>query len=249
MTLLKAIIVDDERLARVNLKKLLVPHTEIKVVGEAGSCESAIDLINMINPQLVFLDIQLGGKTGFDLCEVINNSIKVIFVTAFDEYAIRAFEVNAIDYLLKPVNPDRLKTAIEKVVKKEKAQESEPKSYEYSDSIYVRLNNYTSKFIKVSSISFIEPVGNYSKIVTIEGRHCLVLKTLKQWQEELPDNNFVRIHRSSIINMEHVDRIEKKSNTLHRAYLKNIPEPLEVSRRYAQKLKTFSHNTRISSSV
>jgi len=240
MTILKAIIVDDERLARLNLRKLLASHPGIKVVGEAGSCASAVELVNMYYPQLIFLDIQLSGETGFDLCEVLNNSIKVIFVTAYDEYAIRAFEVNAIDYLLKPVNPDRLNKAIEKVIKKEKTQESETKSYEYSDSIYVRLNNYTSKFIKVSSISFIEPVGNYSKIVTIEGKHCLVLKTLKQWQEELPDNNFVRIHRSSIINMEHVDRIEKKSNTQHRAYLKNISEPLEVSRRYAQKLKAFS---------
>jgi two-component system LytT family response regulator len=240
MTTLKAIIVDDERLARLNLRKLLLPHPEIKIVGEAGSCESAIDLINLNNPTLIFLDIQLGGETGFDLCEVINNSIKVIFVTAYDEYAIRAFEVNAIDYLLKPVNPARLNNAIEKVIKREKELVSETKSYEYSDSIYVRLNNYTSKFIKVSSISFIEPVGNYSKIVTIEGKHCLVLKTLKQWQEELPDNNFVRIHRSSIINIEHVDHIEKNSKTRHMAFLKNMPEPLEVSRRYAKNLKSLN---------
>jgi two-component system LytT family response regulator len=239
LTKIKAIIVDDERLARVNLKKLLEPHPEIEIVGEASSCKTAVELINIHKAQLIFLDIQLSGETGFDLLEIIDNSIKIIFVTAYDEFAIRAFEVNAIDYLLKPVNPVRLKAAIERVIKREKAQESEAKSYEYSDSIYVRLNNYTSKFIKVSSISFIEPVGNYSKIVTIEGRHCLVLKTLKQWQEELPDNNFVRIHRSSIINMEHVDRIERKSNTQHRAYLKNIPEPLEVSRRYAKKLKAF----------
>jgi two-component system LytT family response regulator len=240
MTSLKAIIVDDERLARLNLRKLLMPHPEIKIAGEAGSCDSALELINMCNPQLIFLDIQLSGETGFDLLEVINNSIKVIFVTAYDEYAIRAFEVNAIDYILKPVNPDRLSTAIEKVIKKEKEPDSETKSYEYSDSIYVRLNNYTSKFIKVSSISFIEPVGNYSKIVTIEGKHCLVLKTLKQWQEELPDNNFVRIHRSSIINIEHVDHIEKNSKTRHMAFLKNMPEPLEVSRRYAKNLKSLN---------
>ncbi len=240
MTTLKAIIVDDERLARVNLRKLLIPHPEIIIAGEASSIENTLELINIHNPHLIFLDIQLSGETGFDLLEVIDNSIKIIFVTAYDEYAIRAFEVNAIDYLLKPLNPDRLSTAIEKVIKREKAQQSETKNYEYSDSIYVRLNNYTSKFIKVSSISFIEPVGNYSKIVTIEGRHCLVLKTLKQWQEELPDNNFVRIHRSSIINMEHVDRIERKSNNQQRAFLKNIPEPFEVSRRYAKKLRSIN---------
>jgi two-component system LytT family response regulator len=239
MTSLKAIIVDDERLARLNLRKLLKPHPEIDVVGEASSCENTVELIKLFNPQLIFLDIQLSGETGFDLLEVIDNSIKIIFVTAFDEYAIRAFEVNAIDYLLKPVNPERLKVAIERVVSIEMVPKNEAKSYEYSDSIYVHLNNYASRFIKINSISFIEPVGNYSKIVTIEGKHCLVLKTLKQWQEELPDNNFVRIHRSSIVNIEQIERIEKKSNTCHKAYLKNISEPLEVSRRYARKLKTI----------
>jgi len=240
MTKIKAIIVDDERLARVNLKKLLEPHPEIEIVGETGSCIGAIELINLHNPGLIFLDIQLSGETGFDLLELIDNSIKIIFVTAYDEYAMRAFEVNAIDYLLKPVNPERLNASIERVITREKTQKSAAKSYEYSDSIYVHLNNYASRFIKISSITFIEPVGNYSKIVTIEGKHCLVLKTLKQWQEELPDNNFVRIHRSSIVNIEHVDHIEKKSNTCHRAFLKNISEPLEVSRRYAKKLKSLN---------
>jgi two-component system, LytTR family, response regulator len=237
MTNLKAIIVDDERLARLNLKKLLIKHPEIEIAGEASSCQSALDLINMYNPQLVFLDIQLSGETGFDLLELIDHSIKIIFVTAFDEYAIRAFEVNAIDYLLKPVNPERLELSIDRVITRENAQKKESRSYEYSDSIYVRLNNYASKFIKISSISFIEPVGNYSKIVTSEGKHCLVLKTLKRWQEELPDSNFVRIHRSSIVNLEHVDHIEKNPDTGHVAFLKNKPEPIEVSRRYAKKLK------------
>lgn len=240
MTSIKAIIVDDERLARLNLRKLLVPYPEIDVAGEASSCDNAIEQIRLCNPQLIFLDIQLSGETGFDLLEMIDHTIKIIFVTAYDEYAIRAFEVNAIDYLLKPVNPERLKTAIERVIKKEKSEENESKSYEYTDSIYVKLNNYASRFIKISSITFIEPVGNYSKIVTIEGKHCLVLKTLKQWQEELPDDNFVRIHRSSIVNIEHVDHIEKKSNSRHIAFLKNFPEPLEVSRRYARRLKALN---------
>jgi two-component system LytT family response regulator len=240
MTNLKSIIVDDERLARVNLRKLLEPHPEIEIVGEANSCQSAIDMINMFNPGLIFLDIQLSGETGFDLLEMIDNSIKIIFVTAYDEYAIRAFEVNAIDYLLKPVNPERLKSAIERVVTREKVQKSEAKNYEYSDSIFVRLNNYASRFIKISSITFIEPVGNYSKIVTAEGKHCLVLKTLKQWEEELPDNNFVRIHRSSIVNIEHLDHIEKNPETGHVAFLKNKAEPLEVSRRYARRLKSLN---------
>jgi two-component system, LytTR family, response regulator len=237
MPKIKTILVDDERLARVNLRKLLLAHPGIEIAGETSSCEGAVELINLHKPQMVFLDIQLSGETGFDLLEMIDNSIKVVFVTAYDEYAIRAFEVNAIDYLLKPVNPERLKIAVDRVLQSEPAQKNAAKSYEYSDSIYVRLNNYSSRFIKISSITFIEPVGNYSRIVTSEGKHCLVLKTLKQWQEELPDNNFVRIHRSSIVNIEHVDHIEKNSDTRHIAFLKNKPEPLEVSRRYAKKLK------------
>jgi len=241
MTKLRAILVDDERLARVNLKNLLQQHPEIEIVGEAGSCNSAIELIELHKPQLIFLDIQLGGETGFDLLEKIDNSIKIIFVTAYDEYAIRAFEVNAVDYLLKPVNPERLKLSVDKLIKREDVHRQSSKSYEYSDSIYVQINNFTSRFIKISLISFIEPVGNYSKIVTSDGKYCLVLKTLKLWQEELPGNNFVRIHRSCIINIEHVDRIEKKSNTQHKIFLKGIPKSLDVSRRYAQKLKTAYH--------
>jgi len=199
-----------------------------------------LTVIDIGYADLIFLDIQLSDGLSFEIFNTIKITSPVIFTTAYDEYAIRAFEVNAIDYLLKPVNPERLKTAIERAIVKEKEQKSIAKSYEYSDSIYVRLNNYSSRFIKISSITFIEPVGNYSKIVTTEGKHCLVLKTLKQWQEELPDNNFVRIHRSSIVNIEHVDHIEKDSDTRHLAFLKNRPEPLEVSRRYAKKLKSLN---------
>jgi two-component system, LytTR family, response regulator len=236
---LKAIIIDDERLARVNLIKLLEPYKEIEILAEASSCKSALEMINLHKPQLIFLDIQLSGETGFDLLEIIDNTIKIIFVTAFDEYAIRAFEVNAVDYLLKPVNPDRLKASVERVINKEDLQKNATKVYEYTDNIYVWLNNNTSKFIKISSIMFIEPVGNYSRIITIDGKHGLILKTLKQWQEELPVNNFIRIHRSCIINIEHVDHIEKKLNAQTKVFLKNIPEPFEVSRRFSRKLKTI----------
>lgn len=119
MTNLKAIIVDEERLSRVNLRRLLEPFHEIEIAGEASSCASALELINLHNPQLIFLDIQLHGETGFDLLELIDNSIKIIFVTAYDEYAIRTFEVNAFDYLSKPVNPERLRVAIERVKNRE----------------------------------------------------------------------------------------------------------------------------------
>jgi two-component system, LytTR family, response regulator len=132
MTNLKAIIVDEERLARVNLRRLLETFSEIEIAGEADSCESALELINLRNPQVVLLDIQLRGETGFDLLELIDNPINIIFVTAYDENAIRAFKVNADDYLSKPVNPERLREAIERVKTKENKPKSEIRIYEYS---------------------------------------------------------------------------------------------------------------------
>ncbi|MFA6127747.1 MAG: response regulator [Bacteroidales bacterium] len=240
MKTLKAIIVDDERLARVNLRKLLESHPRVEIIGEAASCSTAVELIRLYKPGLVFLDIQLNGETGFDLLEMTDNSIEIIFVTAFDEYAIRAFEVNAADYLLKPVSPERLKTSLDRILTSKTESDKTTKVYEYSDSIYVRLTNSRSTFIKISSITHICPVGNYSRITTLEGKCSLVLKTLKQWNEELPANHFIRIHRSCIINIDHIDRIEKKSNTLHLAYLKNLSQPLEISRRFAGKLKDLA---------
>lgn len=240
MTILKAIIVDDERLARVNLMKLLESHPGIEIAGEAGSCKAAVDLISIHNPQLIFLDIQLCGETGFDLLAVTGRSMKIIFVTAYDEYAIRAFDVNAVDYLLKPVSPDRLGESIERVLNKSTDQNCTAGGYDYSDSIYLKLNNYSSRFIKISAITFIEPVGNYSRIFTSDGKHFMVLKTLKQWEVDLPAANFKRIHRSSIINIEHLEKVEKRPDKPHQAFLKNIPEPLEVSRRYARRLKAFN---------
>jgi two-component system LytT family response regulator len=115
MTNLKAIIVDEERLARVNLRRLLMPFPEIKIAGEASSCAGALELISLHDPQLIFLDLQLRGETGFDLMELIDKSIKIIFVSAYDENDARTFEMNTIDFLSKPVNPELLKEAIGKV--------------------------------------------------------------------------------------------------------------------------------------
>jgi two-component system LytT family response regulator len=135
MANIKAIIVDEERLSRVNLRRLLEPFPEIQIAGEASSCDGALELISLHNPQLIFLDIQLHGETGFDLLELIDNSIKIIFVTAYDEYEIQAFDVNAVDYMSKPVNPERLKVSIEKVLNREKTKKSEVRRCEYPESI------------------------------------------------------------------------------------------------------------------
>ncbi len=128
MTYITAVIVDEERLARINLRRLLERIPEIEIVGEADSCESALELINRHNPQLIFLDIQLRGETGFDLLELIGRSIKVIFVTAYDEDCICHINANSFGYLSKPVNPERLREAIERVKTCEINLEREPEN-------------------------------------------------------------------------------------------------------------------------
>ncbi|MBN2348083.1 MAG: response regulator transcription factor [Bacteroidales bacterium] len=237
MNEISTIIIDDERLARVNLRKLLEPFTHIIIVGEAGSCKEAIQSINLNQPELIFLDIQLMGETGFDLLDKINSGIQVIFVTAYDEYAIRAFEMNALDYLLKPVNPERLKKTIERISIPSTKNRFSNRKFNYNDAVYVNLNSNTSKFLRIRSIIYIKPVGNHTKLMTNEKINCVVLKTLKQWEDELPEENFIRIHRSTIVNIEYIIRIEKYSTACHRVYLKNVTEPFEISRRFLTQLK------------
>ncbi|MEJ2054610.1 MAG: response regulator, partial [Calditrichaceae bacterium] len=135
MKKITAVIVDDERLARVNLKKLLESYEAIDIVGEADSCASAVSVILKFRPRLIFLDIQLIGESGFDLLEQLDSDIHVIFVTAFDQYAIRAFEVNAIDYILKPVNPERLKKAVDRLTDTQVRQIPGSK-FNYDDLIF-----------------------------------------------------------------------------------------------------------------
>jgi two-component system LytT family response regulator len=135
---LTAIIVDDERLARSELRLLLADFTEISIVGEAKNLTEAVNLIRANKPDVVFLDIQLSNENGFDLLEKIEKDFKLIFVTAFDEFAIRAFEINAIDYLLKPVNPERLAKTLERLFETEEKPEVTSRKLEYEDRLFYR---------------------------------------------------------------------------------------------------------------
>jgi two-component system LytT family response regulator len=232
MDSIKALIIDDERPARKELLFLLKAFPEISIIGEADNIADAIIYINEKKPDLVFLDIQLTGENGFDLLSKIPLTFKVIFVTAFDEYAIRAFDVNATDYLLKPVDPARLEIALKRIHANDDKPQSENKKYDYNDSIYIKQNNHFARFIEISSIIAITSVGNYSKLETTDGNSYLILKTLKKWEEELPSNVFIRIHQSSIVNIKYIVKIDNYSKSHHRVFLKNMEEPLEISRYY-----------------
>jgi len=234
---LEALIVDDERLARKELRTLLAPHPEVSVVGEADSVAAALALLESERPDLVFLDIQLAGETGFDLLERVGPAdFKTVFVTAFDAYAIRAFEVNALDYLLKPVNPARLKKAIDKLLLNEPAPPTSLRPLDLDDRLYLEFGG-RSVFLKVGRVTHVTAAGDYTEVFTAEGQKYLVEKPLREWEARLPEKFFARIHRNCIVNLEYVERVESWFNRSHQLFLRGVASPLTVSRRHAARLK------------
>ncbi|MCD9186583.1 MAG: LytTR family DNA-binding domain-containing protein [Pyrinomonadaceae bacterium] len=232
----KTLIVDDERLARKEMRRLLTRFDEISVIGEAENLSEAVEIIEKEKPQIVFLDIQLSNENGFDLLEKSGQDFKLIFVTAFDAYAIRAFEVNALDYLLKPVNPERLANAVERIKEEKTDEKNEIRPLEFDDRIFLQLGE-RSIFLKVNEISHINSAGDYSEIITVSGKKHLIERPLREWEERLPEKYFLRIHRQTIINLEEIEEIETWFNRTYQVRLKNFRQKLAVSRRYAVKLK------------
>jgi len=233
----KALIVDDEELARKDLRAVLEKFEGAEVVAEADCVASAAEAANRLKPGIIFLDIQLPGETGFDLLEKLEYTPHIIFVTAYDKYAIRAFEVNAKDYLLKPVNPERLAHTLERFddVMQEEEDENVRKLL-YDDVIFLMVNN-KHKFLKINSILVISAAADYTEIHTTDGHKGITSKTMREWELRLPENYFTRIHRSTIINIEQIQNIEEWFNYSYRVYLKGIPKPFVMSRRYAAKIK------------
>jgi len=231
----KALVIDDERLARKDLITLLGAHDHITVVGEADDVPSAIKAMQTLNPDVIFLDIQMPGDSGFELLEKMEVAAHIVFVTAYDEYAIRAFEVNALDYLLKPVNPERLAKALEKLELKEQKSLA-GRRLGIDDRLFLMVGRFF-KFLQIRSILIIQAAGDYTEVLTADGGKGLTLKSMKEWETRLPKQHFVRIHRSTIINMDFIERVESWFNYSFRIYMKGIKEPLVISRRYASLLK------------
>jgi two-component system LytT family response regulator len=238
MNLLKSIIVDDVKLVRKELKLLLKDYPEIKVVGEASNVNQAVRLSRKLKPDVIFLDIQLHGELGFDLLDRENITSKVIFITAYDQYAIRAFEVNALDYLLKPVTRERLSQAIRKLFQDEPKSRGPVDKIDYNDIIYLVING-SLKFIKVSLLKYIIAEGKYSYIVYEDKKKDLISKTLQEWENILPGKYFIRIHRSTIINLEYVESVTTDKNQTHKIFIKNIDKPFIISRRCFVRLKNI----------
>ncbi len=236
---IKAIIIDDERLARNELKKLLQNHNEIEVIEEAANVDDGIEKIETLHPDLIFLDIQMPGKTGFDLLAEVEKSPKVIFTTAYDEYAIKAFEVNALDYLLKPIEPKRLSDAIQKL-QAELIKESmgiangNRGPLTENDQVFVK-DGERCWFVKLNEIRLFESVGNYAKVFFGPNKP-LILKSLNALEERLDDRIFFRANRKHIINLRWIEKIEPYFNGGLLLDLKG-GEKIEVSRRQTVKFK------------
>ncbi|MDX1546045.1 MAG: LytTR family DNA-binding domain-containing protein [Rhodothermales bacterium] len=233
---LRALIVDDERLARQELRFLLREFADVETVGEAATVESAARLAGEARPDVVFLDVHMQGETGFDLLPHLRRPVRVVFVTGHDEYAVRAFEANALDYLLKPVLTERLVVTVERLLRAAPRAARAAGPSPLDDTIFLRYRKQ-ARFVQLRDVVFISAAGDYSEVTTIDGERALVLCSLKQWEQRLPDEAFVRIHRSTIVHLGRVRRIESMPDNACRVHVEGQSEPLRMSRRYASKIK------------
>lgn len=234
----KALIIDDERLARNELNTLLKDFAEIEVIGEASNAKEGLEKIDSLQPDLIFLDIQMPGKTGFEMLQELDASPHVIFVTAYDEYALKAFEVNALDYLLKPVEPKRLAETLQKLLAVEEKEAALIQSHRgvltERDQVFVK-DGERCWFVKLEEVRLFESVGNYAKVFFANNKP-LILKSLNALEERLDDKVFFRANRKQIVNLRMVDKVEPYFNGGLLLELK-AGEKVELSRRQAVKFK------------
>lgn len=235
---MKALIIDDERLARSELRRLLAAHPHIEIVGEAADAETARDRIAQLNPDLLFLDVQMPGEDGFALLETLEPPLpQVIFATAFDEFAVKAFEFNALDYLLKPVDPARLAAAVAKLVQHPAADappgEGAPRTerLQAHDKVFVRQGEQCW-FVEVATIRLLESEGNYTR-VHFDGAQPLLFRSLNAMEERLDGRMFFRANRRQVVNLSWIDKIEPWFSGGLLVHIKGGPR-VELSRRQAQ---------------
>lgn len=243
MKTFKTLVIDDERLAREELKSILKSYSEIEVIGEAQNGEEGVKMIKELDPDLVFLDVNMPGLTGFEMLKKLDEIPYVIFVTAYDEFAIKAFEVNALDYLLKPIDQDRLSEAIERLKKKDDLDFESSHSFEADrknrrlstdDQVFIK-DGEKCYFVKLSDIRMMESDGNYVKVYFNKSRP-LILRSLNSFEERLDPSIFFRANRKFIVNLQWVDKVE---NWFNGGLLLELTtgDKIEVSRRQAIRFK------------
>lgn len=238
---MKALIIDDERLARAEMLSLLNEFNEVEVIGEAKNATQAIDLIEELKPDVIFCDIQMPGMNGFEMLKELEAIPKVVFITAYDEHALKAFEINAIDYLLKPVDPERLKETIDKLNESDDDFSSnldlnsrKERKLNYEDRIFIK-DGEKCFFVQLEDIRYFESKGNYVKVY-FNGYKPMILRSLNSLENRLNQEHFFRANRKFIINLSWISHLENWFNGGLLITLKD-EEKIEVSRRQAIKFK------------
>jgi two-component system LytT family response regulator len=242
MKIFRTLLIEDERLAREELKSLLKDFMEIEIVGEARNGSEALEMIKKLSPDLLFLDINMPEMNGFEMIKHLEEIPQVIFVTAYDEFALKAFEVNALDYLLKPVDPNRLQEAIKKLSNNEEEFNSHSDAFLASkdrtltleDKVFIK-DGEKCWFIELRKIRMLESDGNYVKVYFDTSRP-LLLRSLNSFEERLDARFFFRANRKFIINLQWISSIENWFNGGLRVELKE-GEKVEISRRQAIRFK------------
>jgi two-component system LytT family response regulator len=230
---MKALIVDDEPPARRELRRLLSDFAWVEVVGEAGNVDQAAAMVASLAPELLFLDIQMPGGSGFDLLTRLEDLPQVIFTTAHDEHAVRAFEVDALDYLLKPIDPARLAEALARVKNTRAAQVSQPDAV--LEKIFVR-DGSRCWFVPLREVRLLSSEGNYIRLSWGKSQPLLG-RALAALEPRLDPNRFFRANRRQIINLDFIESVELGVNGRLHAQLRDGPE-VQISRRQARLFKT-----------
>jgi len=234
MKKIKVIIVDDERLAREEVKRALKNYEDFVLIGEAENADDAKILIESKMPDLIFLDIQMPEKSGFDLLESLENVPNVLFITAYDQYAIQAFEVNALDYLMKPIREERFAKAIQKIRDTIQQRSSVNRVIAKDRKIFIK-DGEKRFFIQLDEIYLIESLENYTRLF-FQDKKAFQRRSLRQWEEILDENIFFRINRTEIINIKYIEAINTTDSGRLEVKLKT-GELLEVSNRQSVKFK------------
>ncbi len=237
--MLRAVLIDDEPDARADLRESLVPHAEaVSIVGEVEKVAEARQRLAENDYELVFLDVHLRGGTGFDLVPHVRPEARIVFVTAHDQYALRAFEVNALDYLLKPIAPERLAASLVRVLAalapaahpaEVNADDSAGVPLRPGDTVYLRTGTH-GRFAPLHQISAIEAEQNYSVAQLVDGSRILLRRTLKSWEDILPATHFMRVHRTAIVNLERVLRYERDREEHTLLFLEGVKDPVTAVR-------------------
>ncbi len=230
------LLIGDEATARADLRAKLDAFPAVKILAEAATVDEASVLLARTDYDVVFLDIQLIGGNAFDLVSQVSEYARIIFVTAYDAHALRAFEINALDFLLKPVTPERLALILSLLSERGWANEpagskpGEIPSLQLEDRLYLR-EGLRAQFALVREISLISARDNYSEVRLVHGGKSFLRKSLTSWEDALPASHFVRVHRTQIVNLAHVRRYERDREEHTLLEVEGVPESVTVSRR------------------